>query len=149
VASLVRVTATPVLGQTTVVSVTVTNVSHVFIPGPILLAFTSLPQGTRLVSVNGSSIASNLFVVAGLDGLAPGQSASALVSFTGLLAQPLRGLRAEILAELPSVSPPPLPLAGAPAPASFGTPDPVWSHPIDPSPWLTDLLVGVLANRKP
>jgi hypothetical protein len=146
VSSLVRVTATPVPGQTSAVFVTVTNVSHVFFPGPILIAFTNSSQGVGLASVNGST-AGHLFVVASLDGLAPGQAGTAIVSFTGPLSLPLHGVNAEILAEVPpSLSLPPLSLAGATAPASIGTPDPVRSHPIDTSPSLADWLVSLLAS---
>jgi hypothetical protein len=136
VSSLVRVTATsPVLGPSTTLFVTVTNVSNVFIPGPILIAFTNLPQGVHLTSVNGSPATGDLFVAAGLGGLAPGQSATALISVSGLLRLPPQGITAEILAEVPrSLSLPPPPLAGAAALAPAGTPDPVGGPALDPLP---------------
>jgi hypothetical protein len=95
------VTATPVQGQATAWSVTVTNVSSVYIPGPVLIVFTSLPQGVRLASVDGYTAAGNPFVVAGFTGLAPGQSATVVLRFTApLLALDLE-TAAEILAEWP------------------------------------------------
>jgi hypothetical protein len=118
VSSLVRVTATPVPGQSAAVFVTVTNVSHVFIPGPILIAFTNSSPRVGLAFANGST-AGHLFVVASVDGLAPGESGTAIINFTGPLSLPLHGVSAEILAEIPpSVS---LPLLVPAVPIRSGT----------------------------
>jgi hypothetical protein len=142
VSSLVHVTATPVPGQGTAWSVTITNVSKEYIPGPVLIAFTSLPRGVGLASVNGSTAAGALYVVAGLPGLAPGQSARALIRFTAPLSLS-QGIRAEVLAELPQ---PPLSLAASVAPAASGNPDPVLSQAFAPSPWFIDWLSSLLTS---
>jgi hypothetical protein len=107
VSNLVHVTASGLfLGTTTTtVSITITSVSHVSIPGPLLIVFTSLPRGVALASVNGYTPAGDPFEVASLTGLAPGQSVTATVSFTGPPALLSRGVDAEVLAEL---LPPPL-----------------------------------------
>src|SRR5262249_21647597 len=120
----VHVTATPVLGRGTDFSVTITNVSNEKIPGPILLVFTSLPPGVALASVSGHTVAGDPFVAVSLTGLAPGQSAQAMVRFT---APPSHGPVVEVLAGLPQkLLPPPhldpitaaLPLPGAVLPSS-------------------------------
>jgi hypothetical protein len=101
VSRLVHVTVTPVPGQGAAWSVRVTNVSNVFIPGPVLIAFTNLPPGVALASVNGQPAAGDRFIAAGLPGLAPGQSATALVRFTGPLPVPPHRIVADIIVELP------------------------------------------------
>jgi hypothetical protein len=108
VSGLVRVTVTPVPGQSSALFLTVTNVSTRYIPGPLLLVFTNLPRPVGLGSVNSVTVAAPLFVAPDLPGLAPGQSGTALVSSPGLLSLPSHGVTAEILAELPSSSLPPL-----------------------------------------
>jgi hypothetical protein len=69
VSGLVHLTATPVPGQPTAWSLTITNVSKLYISGPVLIDFTSLPQGVTIASVAA-------YTPTG-DGLAPGQSATA------------------------------------------------------------------------
>jgi hypothetical protein len=101
VASLVRVTVTPVPGQSSAFAITVTNVSSVYIPGPVLIAFTNLPPGVGLGSANSSSVSAPLFVAPDLPGLAPGQSGTAIVRFTGPLSLPPHGITVAILAEVP------------------------------------------------
>src|SRR5262249_38060259 len=58
----VHVTATPVPGQGAAWSFRITNVSNAYIPGPVLIVFTSLPQGVRLASGDGYTVAGDLFV---------------------------------------------------------------------------------------
>jgi hypothetical protein len=109
VSGLVRVTLTAVPGQSSALFVTVTNVSSVYLPGPLLLVFTNLPRPVGLGSANSSTVAAPLFVAPDLPGLAPGQSGTASVSFPGLLSLPSHGITGEILAEVPpSLSLPPL-----------------------------------------
>jgi hypothetical protein len=91
--SLVHVTALPVPGQGAVWSVTITNVSDVYIPGPVLIAFTSLPQGVVFAPVNA-------YTPAG-EGLAPGQAATAIARLPGPRPLFSHEVPAEILAELP------------------------------------------------
>jgi hypothetical protein len=149
VSRLVHATTAPGLSQGTTFAVTITNVSTVNIPGPVLIVFTSLPRGVALASVNGFTPAGDPFEVASLTGLAPGQSATALVSFTGPLSLTSSGITAEVLAEVPPL---PLSLAGAASTASTGAADPLWDHAVAPSPWLSDWLVSLLsspADRKP
>src|SRR5262249_46739678 len=102
--SLVHVTALPVPGRGAVWSVTVTNVSTVYIPGPVLIAFPSLPQGVVFAPINACTPAG--------EGLAPGQAATAIVRLPG----PLPLLSPEIVAELRAgwpqrLTPPPPPRA--------------------------------------
>jgi hypothetical protein len=122
VSSLVRATATPVLDHTTTVSVK--NVSNVFIRGPVLIVFTHLPPGVGLATVDGFTPAGDPFVVVSVAGLTPGQSATALIRFTGPPSLPAHGITAEILAEVPpSLSLPPL-RTGTPQPGPTAlTPD--------------------------
>jgi hypothetical protein len=103
--NLVHATAQPVLGQANTWSITVTNVSNVFIPGPLLIAFTSLPPGVGLASVSGAAAAGNVFVAGSVTGLAPGQSATAIVRFPGPFSLQSHQVAAEILAELPQSLP--------------------------------------------
>src|SRR5262249_56733507 len=91
--SLVHVTALPVPGRGAVWSVTVTNVSTVYIPGPVLIAFPSLPQGVVFAPINACTPAG--------EGLAPGQAATAIVRLPGPLPPLSHEIVAEILAELP------------------------------------------------
>jgi hypothetical protein len=102
VAGLLHVTTTGV-GQSTTWPVTITNVSNVYIPGPVLIVFTSLPRGVALASADGYTAAGDPFVVASTTGLAPGQSATAVLRFTGPLALSANGFAAEILAEVPEM----------------------------------------------
>jgi hypothetical protein len=92
-----RVTATPGQGQGTARSVTITNGSDVNIPGPVPVIFTSLPQGVGLAPVDGYTAAGDPFVFAGFTGLAPGQSARAVLRFTA--PPPADGIAGDILAE--------------------------------------------------
>jgi hypothetical protein len=98
VSSLVHVSVTPVPGQATDWSVTITNVSDEYIPGPVLIV---LPPGVEPVSANGSTVAGALFVAPNFTGLAPGQSATALIRFIGSRSLFFDEIVAEILAELP------------------------------------------------
>jgi hypothetical protein len=116
---LVRATATPVPGQGAAWSVRITNVSNVYVPGPVRIVFTGLPRVLGLASGNGYALGGDLFVAPDQTGLAPGQSGTALLHFTGPLSTTLRGIAAEILAELPPL---PLSLSAAGAPVSAGTP---------------------------
>jgi hypothetical protein len=102
VSGLVHITATPVPGQANTWSVTITNVSNVYLPGPVLIAFTGLPQGVELAPIN-------VYTPAG-EGLAPGQAGTAVVHFSTPLPPLSHDLAAEILAELP----PPLTLPPRP-----------------------------------
>jgi hypothetical protein len=106
----VRVTARPLPGPADAVSVTVTNASGVRVPGPVLLVFTSLPEGVALASVSGRTTAGDPFVAVSLAGLAPGQSAVAALRFTAPL--PLHGVVVEVLAGLPQALPEPPPHPG-------------------------------------
>jgi hypothetical protein len=99
VVDLVRVTARPLPGPANAESVTITNASDVRIPGPVLIVFTSLPQGVAPASISGQTTAGDPFVTASLTGLAPGRSATATVRFTAPL--PRHGLAFEVLAGLP------------------------------------------------
>jgi hypothetical protein len=119
VARLVHVTATPVLGQGSTWSVTVTNVSKAYIPGPVLIAVTGLPPGVGLAPVGGFTVAGTLFGAPDITGLVPGQSATALVRLTGPLSLLSPRITAALLAEIPE-PPPALSATAAPAPA--GTP---------------------------
>jgi hypothetical protein len=101
VSSLVRVSATPVPDQGSAWIVRVTNVSNVPLPGPVLIAFANLPPVVGLGPTNSTPAADNLFVAGSVTGLAPGQSAMAIVSFTGPPSPLSRGVVAEVLAELP------------------------------------------------
>src|SRR5262249_28664143 len=62
VTNLVHVTATPAHGQDDTWSVTVKNVSDVYIPGPVVIAFTGLPRNLGLADINGLSVAGALYV---------------------------------------------------------------------------------------
>jgi hypothetical protein len=105
VSRLVHVTATPeTLGQATAWTVTITNVSNVYIPGPVLIVFTTLPPGVTLA-------AGNPFVAAGLTGLAPAQSATAFLHFTRPVSLSSQEIIAEILAELPLPPLTPMPVS--------------------------------------
>jgi hypothetical protein len=101
VAGLVRVTARPLPGPANAESVTVTNASDVTIPGPVLIVFTSLPQGVALAAISGQTTAGDPFVTASLIGLEPGRSATTTFRFTAPL--PSHGLDFEFLAGLPQV----------------------------------------------
>jgi hypothetical protein len=101
VSRLVHLTATPVPGPGPAWLVRITNVSNVSVPGPVLIAFTNLPRGVGTASVNGAIAADNSFVVGSVTGLAPGQSATAIISFTGPPTLLSHGVVAEVLAELP------------------------------------------------
>jgi hypothetical protein len=109
--------------------VRITNVSNVYIPGPVLIAFTSLPPGVGPAPVNGPGAVGDLFVAGSLTGLAPGQSATAMVSFTGPPALLSRGVVAEVLAELP---PPPLHAGPTIAPGAHA------DSALPPSPFALD-----------
>jgi hypothetical protein len=139
VAGLVHVKATPVPGRGTDFAVTITNVSKVAIPGPVLIVFTRLPRGVALASVSGFTAAGDPFVVANLTGLAPGQSVTALVRFT---APPSVGTVVEILAGLPQPLPkPPLdPTIAPPTPAGGG---------LMPSPFVLDSLFAGRTSDQP
>jgi hypothetical protein len=100
VSGLVRVTE-PVPGQGPAWAVRVTNVSNVDVPGPVLIAFADLPPVVRPGPVNAPPAAGGLFVAGSVAGLAPGQSATAMVTCTGSAALLSRGVVAEALAELP------------------------------------------------
>jgi hypothetical protein len=118
VSSLVRVRLTPVPGHGSALIVTVTNVSNLYIPGPLLIVFTDLPRPVGLGSANSFTVAAPLYVAPDLTGLAPGQSGTALVSFPGPLSLPSQRITAELLAELPSswlLSPPRLGITSGPA----------------------------------
>jgi hypothetical protein len=135
-ASRVRVTLTPVPGQSSALFVTVTNVSNVYIPGPLRIVFTNLPQSVGLGSASSSTLAVPLFVAPDLPGLAPGESGTALVRFTGLLPLPPHGITAESLAELPpSFTLPHLDPTTAPATPAGGV--------LSPSPFGLDSLFAV------
>jgi hypothetical protein len=131
--SLVHVTATPVPVQNPAWVVRITNVSTVDIPGPVLIAFTSFPQGVGPAPVNAPTAAGDLFVTGSVTGLAPGQSATAIVSFTGPPSPLSHGVVAEILAELPQPPPrvgpaiAPATLAGAVPPSSPFVLDPLFA----------------------
>jgi hypothetical protein len=112
VSGLVRVTATPVPGQGQNWFVRVTNISNEPIPGPVLIAFATLPPVVGPGPANGTTAANDLFVVGGVPGLAAGESATAIVSFTGPPSLLSRGVVVEALAELP---PPHVGPAAAPA----------------------------------
>jgi hypothetical protein len=133
VSGRVRVTGKPVLGQANAVSVTITNVSNVRIPGPVLIVFTSLPKGVALASISGFTTAGDPFVAVSLTGLAPGQSATATLRFTAPL--PSHGVSAEILAGLPQALPP-LP----PPPGPIIVPPTPVGEVLPPSPFLLDFL---------
>jgi hypothetical protein len=98
VSGLVQVTATPVSGQAPARFVRVTNVSNVDIPGPVLIAFANGPSGAGPALVNGLTGAGGLLVAGSVAGLAPGQSATATVSFTGPPSLLSPGVVAEVLA---------------------------------------------------
>ncbi len=99
VSDLVRITAKPVLSLGSTFAVTITNISNVKIGGPVLLVFTSLPRGVALASVSGLTSAGDPFVAMNSAGLAPGQSATAMVRFTA--SPPAHGIAVEVLAGLP------------------------------------------------
>jgi hypothetical protein len=103
VAGQVRVTVKPLPGPTNPVSVTIANASKVRVPGPVLLVFTSLPEGVALASVSGRTAAGDPFVAVSLTGLAPGQSATAALRFTAPL--PRQAVVVEVLAGLPQALP--------------------------------------------
>jgi hypothetical protein len=98
--SLVRVTTKPLPGPANAVSATITSTSNARIPGPVLLVFTSLPDGVTLASRSSRTTAGDPFVVVSQTGLAPGQSATAAFRFTTPL--PRHGIAAEVLAGLPA-----------------------------------------------
>jgi hypothetical protein len=137
---LVHVTATPVPGQGAAWFVRITNVSNMDVPGPVLIAFTSLPQGVGPAPVNRPTAAGDLFVVGSVTGLVPGQSGTALVSFVSPPLLP-PGVVAEVLAELPQphVGPTiaPATLAGALPPSSPSVLDPLFAA------WAADQLASL------
>jgi hypothetical protein len=143
VSLLVHAAATAGPGQGNAWSVTITNVSNVFIPGPVLIVFTDLPRVTGLTSTNNYTVAGELFVAPNLTGLAPGQSGTAIVQVPGPLSLTSPQITAEIFAEVPSL---PLSLFGALS-GSTAPPPTGSAVPVEPYPWLRDWFVCLLTSQ--
>jgi hypothetical protein len=126
VTNLLHITAKPVAGQANTWSLTVTNVSNVFIAGPVLIALASLPPGVKVASINNYVVAGNLFVAPDLTGLAPGHSGTAIVHFAGPVSLTSPPIAGAVLAELPA------------APLSLT---------LEPSFWLTSFSLDVGAAK--
>jgi hypothetical protein len=144
VSNLVHIAAKPVLGQANTWSVTVTNVSNVFIPGPVLIVFTTLPRGFGLSSVNDYTVAGDLLVAPDLTGLAPGQSGTAIVRFTGPVSLTSPEIAGAVLAELRSR---PLTL-GVTAPTPTAHSQPVLAKTLGPSRGWSEWIFTLLASSQ-
>jgi hypothetical protein len=144
VTSLLHIKATPVLGEANTWSVTVTNASNVFIPGPVLIAFTTLPRGGKPAAIINYTVAGDLFVRPDLLGLAPGQSGTAIVHVNAPLSFTSPEIVGAILAEPPA---PPLTLPVTAPPATSPTP-PVLGSALNPFSEWSDWVFTLLASSQ-